>query len=168
MRQRRVRCLGGSGWGQNVPCRVLTPMLNGKKGCGGAGLKDLGRRGRRLQLEKGNHGHPLISPACRGLFSRGGTRARAGWAEWGLRLLCLKKCCDGLWWREKGERGAGEMLLAAKPQDPSWSRRREKEQYDQYGFIVEPRLPRRETICSLSMHHLLVWPVGWATRGRGD
>lgn len=59
------------------------------------------------------------------------------------------------------------MLLAAKPRDGRRRRRREKEQYDQYGFIVEPRLPRRETICSLSMHHLLVWAVGWATCGRG-
>lgn len=68
---------------------------------------------------------------------------------------------------EEGGKGGGRMLLAAKPRDGRRRRRREKEQYDQYGFIVEPRLPRRETICSLSMHHLLVWAVGWATCGRG-
>ena len=50
------------------------------EGCGGARLKGLGGRGRWLHLEKGNCGHPLISPACRGLFGRGGKRAGGGWA----------------------------------------------------------------------------------------
>lgn len=39
--------------------------------------------------------------------------------------------------------------------------------YDEYGSIVQPCLPPQGTICSLSMHHLLVWAVSRATRGGG-
>lgn len=39
--------------------------------------------------------------------------------------------------------------------------------YDEYGSIVQPCLPPQGTICSLSMHHLLVWAVSGATRGMG-
>lgn len=67
---------------------------------------------------------------------------------------------------ESGGRGK-EDVISGKTSRPKLKPTREKEQYDQYGFIVESRLPRRETICSLSMHHLLVWPVGWATRAGG-
>lgn len=37
--------------------------------------------------------------------------------------------------------------------------------YDEYGSIVRPCLPPQGTICSLSMHHLLVRVVSTATRG---
>lgn len=67
---------------------------------------------------------------------------------------------------ERGVRGK-EDVISGKTSRPKLKPTREKEQYDQYGFIVEPHLPRRETICSLSMHHLLVWPVGRATRAGG-
>ena len=67
-------------------------------------------------------------------------------------------------------RGTGERQGAQvrKLKGQHCIRRMEKEQYDQYGFFVRPRLPRWETICSLSMDHLLVWLVGWATRGWRD
>lgn len=50
-----------------------------EKGNEGEGCRGSGERG-CLHLEKGNCGHALISPACRGLFCRGGNRAGAGWA----------------------------------------------------------------------------------------
>lgn len=62
--------------------------------------------------------------------------------------------------------GREEKTEASRLQDGRCLQRIEKEQYDQYGFFVGPRLPRRETICSLSMDHLLVWLVGRATSGR--
>lgn len=34
--------------------------------------------------------------------------------------------------------------------------------------LCGPRSPPRGTICSLSMHHLLVWAVARATEGGGD
>lgn len=39
--------------------------------------------------------------------------------------------------------------------------------YDEYGGIVQPCLPPRATICSLSMRHLLVWAVSTETGGGG-
>jgi len=82
MRRRRVPCLGGSGAEGASP----TPHPNaererGGEGAGrGSGLKGLGGRGRWLQLEEGNSGHPLTPPARRGLFGVGGNGAGAGWA----------------------------------------------------------------------------------------
>lgn len=73
--------------------------------------------------------------------------------------------CQETMYRDTGkELGVGPT--SGKTQD--WSTRGRKEQYDQYGFIVWSCLPPQETICSLSMDHLLVSVVVMTTSGRRD